>query len=135
MIPRAGIVSLAGVRGMRPALLLVALALPACQHVLEPADRVPLDPPEAYRVWWDATRACVGQPAAEFDRIRWWTATDQLADRLARGMWVSRHDIYLRPDKVATEAVVRHEMVHDLLQTKDHDSPLFRSCVNGSGGD
>lgn len=117
-----------GAGEMRRALLLL-LALTACRTAVEPADRVPLDPPDEYGGWWDATRQCVGQPQADFDRIRWWTATDVLVDQLASGLWVKDHDIYLRPEKVDGEGVVRHEMIHDLLQSGDHDSPFYRTCV------
>ncbi len=118
---------------MRRALLLL-LAVASCRTAVEPADRERFEPPADYRLWWDATRQCVGQPDAEFDRIRWWTATDVLKDDLASGLWVKEHDIYLRPDKMAAEVVVRHEMIHDLLQRGDHESAFYRSCVRVSSG-
>ena len=109
--------------------LAVAIGLSACRNAMEPADRAPLDPPAEYLAWWDATRTCAGLPDAHFGRVRWWTATDVLTEEKMSGLWVAEHDIYLRPDKVDAEIVIRHEMVHDLLQRGDHESPYFEECV------
>ncbi len=130
MIPRSTRVPSAPLSvGEMSRALLFLLAVTACRSAVEPADRVALDPPNEYRVWWNVTRQCVGRPEADFNRIRWWTATDVLVDELASGLWVRDHDIYLRPEKVDAERVVRHEMIHDLLQSGDHESPFFRTCV------
>ena len=118
-------------RSLGPVLraLVVVLAVAGCSNALAPQDRVRLDPPAEYRSWWDTTRECVGQPAADFGRIRWWMAYDGLKELKMKGLWVRRHDIYVRSDALATEIVVRHEMVHDLLQLGDHESGFFESCV------
>jgi hypothetical protein len=110
-------------------LLVPVLVLSACRSTLAPADRMPIVPPLEYRVWWDATRTCVGMPDADFEMIRWWSATDVLAENLMSGLWVAPHDIYIRPDKLDAEGVIRHEMVHDLLQRGDHESSFYGLCV------
>ncbi len=120
------------VAGLR-AIVVLTLGLVSCEHVtFTDIDRI--TPPDLYRGWWAETTACVGRPTAAFERVTWFTVT-RISEGEAEfgGYWRAPHQIYLRVDQALIGNVVRHEMVHDLLQLGSHNSPYFEVCVSGEG--
>ena len=113
--------------------LLPALFAVGCAEAgnLGPVNARPLDPPAIYQLWWRQVEACT-EFNARFDRVDWFEADELVnTERETRhmGAWKPPHSIYVRTGNVLSESVVKHEMVHELLQRKDHDMPLFRLCA------
>jgi hypothetical protein len=111
--------------------LAAALGLSCAESNFEPVAPQRLDPPEVYRTWWSEVESCVGTPAI-FERVRWYQA-EQLVNKDEgtnhAGAWLPPHTIYVRSDKLHFKAGVKHEIVHEILQRRDHDTPLFQSCA------
>ncbi len=113
-------------------LCLLPVLLGSCSEVaFEPVNPRPLDPPGIYRSWWAEVEACADVRAA-FERVSWYEA-DRLINREAGtehvGAWWPPHTIYVDSGYLLFEGGVKHEMLHDLLQTRDHSSPLFTRCA------
>ncbi|NNG15417.1 MAG: hypothetical protein HKM89_02970 [Gemmatimonadales bacterium] len=116
----------------RQAGLLLPLLVFACtQSNLEPENARPLEPPPSYHSWWAEVEGCTGI-SAPLARVRWYEA-ERLINREAGtehvGAWSPPHTIFIRSDRLLFEAGVKHEMVHDLLQVMEHDSPVFVRCA------
>ncbi|NIR43331.1 MAG: hypothetical protein GWN99_05275 [Gemmatimonadetes bacterium] len=111
--------------------LLAVLLLGCGESNFEPVAARPLEPPSTYRIWWGEVQECVGA-WAPFGRIRWYEA-EQIHNIEAgtdhRGAWKPPHSIYIDSEWVSFEPVVKHEMVHELLQRRDHDSLFFQACA------
>jgi hypothetical protein len=105
---------------------LVALVLlAACGF--DPGDDSPMTPPAVYREWWAKTEACSGL-RADFDRVQWSMVPGNsfpCASGKCAGHWEPGHRIYLAEDWTINEMVVRHEMLHDLLDRAGHPDPPF----------
>jgi hypothetical protein len=89
-------------------------------------------PPPDYRTWYAETEACTGLQG-NYDDIVWWLADSLEAphgSELVTGTWTAPHTIVFRRGYQGDVWVVRHEMIHDLLQTTAHPSPPFRLCDN-----
>lgn len=88
-----------------------------------------------YYTWFSEVAGCLGMAdratRARFDRIEWRQAhTIEHPDRgKALGLWTKPHRITIRQDQVHSEFVVKHEMVHDLLQDPAHPTPFFADCA------
>lgn len=112
--------------------LVIAVVAAGCTNSnFEPVEVSALRPPSIYRDWWRQVEACA-EARASFDRVSWYEARrvvdmDDGTDRV--GAWVPPHTIYVRSDRVLSEPAVKHEMVHEILQLRDHRSPLFRACA------
>jgi hypothetical protein len=52
---------------------------------------------------------------------------------LTYGLWVEPHLVLVSRSQIGNERMVRHEMLHDLLQSPEHDSPCFSLCLRPSG--
>lgn len=107
--------------------LALLLLLGGCRtFTAPPADH--LNPPVAYLAWWDATQTCAGL-TGEFGRITWYVTAERFAspDGLVAGWWASAHTITLAGLATDDEQTVRHEMLHDLLQSGDHPA-VFDTC-------
>ena len=114
-----------------PGPLLAALLLGCGESNFEPVAPRPLDPPLVYRIWWSEVEACIGTQAP-FERVRWYQAeniVDTDAGTEHDGAWYPPHTIYIRSDRLFYTKVIKHEMVHELLQRRDHDSLFFRACA------
>ena len=110
----------------------LCLAAAACSELnFEPVDARPLEPPPAYRVWWAEVELCTGTEGS-FDRVFWYEATE-IIDRergtLHSGAWKPPHSIFIRSGSLSNRRVVKHEMVHDLLQIRSHDLEVFERCA------
>lgn len=114
---------------------LLALALAGCSSPWEPEGAVPFDPPPIYKQWWVVTEECSGI-SGDYQRVQWYMvsarATSNQGDiggTLVVGLvwWVPPHQIYIAEPWVLRESVVRHVMLHDLLQD-EYDGPTFEIC-------
>jgi hypothetical protein len=97
------------------------------------APYLPFDAPALYREWWTQVEACANRTAA-FDRVEWQRVTDGADGTFAcgrarcSGAWAPPHTIYLAESHVWSEPLVKHEMVHDLIQSPNHFDQAFYSC-------
>lgn len=112
--------------------LLVAAIAASCiegSWTAEIVGRRPLEPLDIYREWWTATEDCSGITAS-FDRIDWYLATSITGDgAIARARWSEPHDIIVVAGYEDDPAVVRHEMLHDLLNgDRLHGDRLWDVC-------
>jgi len=115
-------------RGVRRVLAaaLWMMALSACSS-FDPEGDTPFTPPPEYRVWWNKTMACSGLKA-DFDRVHW-SVVDGYSFPCKSGQcvghWESSHHIWIAKDWLNDEMVVRHEMLHDLIDHAGHPNPPF----------
>ena len=85
---------------------------------------------ELYSEWWSKTEACSGRKA-DMSQVRFYAvdAPDGaigLNGTLAHGWWVRQGNrIYLPASALGEEWLVRHEMLHALLQRGSHPSSVF----------
>ena len=122
------------------ALLSIAAGALACRDIVYreptlPAGAEPFEPPGVYEDWWHETEACSGRQG-DFRRVRWYMVpnADYFAvdGRLYGGMWYSHfHYVVLASAFVSSAPVVRHEMLHDLLNRSDHPAEYFRERCAG----
>jgi len=83
--------------------------------------------PSEYRAWFRATEAC-SERGGDFDRIRWYVVPGRdFACPTGRcvARWEPGHRIYLAEHWQYNEMVVRHEILHDLLEQPGHPDPPF----------
>jgi hypothetical protein len=116
--------------------LLGAISLLAACETLGPPAPLPAGaelfaPPPDFRTWWARTEACSGQ-SGEMSRIEWYvvpgahTVETSLGPKV--GLWSHSSAgvrIILAGDYVGSELVVRHEMLHALLDREGHPSEYF----------
>jgi hypothetical protein len=97
-----------------------------------PDNAQPISPPAAYQDWWVATEACSGLDGSHRD-IEWYVvpgaSTFDTEDGPKVGLWSNSSAgmrIVLAGDYADSELVVRHEMLHALLDRDGHPSAYFR---------
>lgn len=103
--------------------LLVLLA--ACDFNI--AGSAPMEAPAVYREWWAETESCSGL-SGDFERIEWLVVPGYSFDCSSgqcAGHWRDGHRIYLAEEWMLNEMVVRHEMLHDLMNGGGHPNPPF----------
>lgn len=101
----------------------------ACRNPFVPLDATPLSPPAIYAELWQQVETCSGL-TSDWRRIDWFAVpTEQFAtpEGWAMGRWQPAHTIYLSDAGQRTYRTVKHEMLHDLLQSGDHP-PVFDAC-------
>jgi hypothetical protein len=84
-------------------------------------------PPAVYREWWAKTEACSGL-SGDYERVQWSVVPGHsfpCRSGQCAGHWEPSHHIYLSADWTTNEMVVRHEMLHDLLNQGGHPDPPF----------
>ena len=107
------------------------LLLSACSGFEEPdfpESAIPFAPPPEYRVWWEVLEGCSGH-RARFDDIRWFKAPfgDIRPDgKLAYGVWFARSNRIAVISNWESNALVRHEMLHAILQDGSHPDEFFK---------
>ncbi|MBK6487788.1 MAG: hypothetical protein IPF98_13135 [Gemmatimonadetes bacterium] len=114
-------------RHLRCAAALVVVVFTTASCRFEPDGAAPLDVPDAYRTWWADLERCA-QRSADFDRLRFWTVNGETfpcPDGPCAGRWQSPHHIYIAERWINHPALVKHEMLHDLLGTGDHPPATF----------
>jgi len=87
----------------------------------------PMEAPAIYREWWAKTEACSGL-SGDFDRVEWLMVPGESFDCKSGqcvGHWHPGHQIYIAEPYLENEMVVRHEMLHDLLNGGGHPNPPF----------
>jgi hypothetical protein len=108
----------------------------ACETPLGPLEPLPssalrFDPPEQYLSWWRLTEACSGR-THQPEGIKWYvvpmatsfaTSSGSLTAQWSRGSDGAR--IVISGAYQSSEMVVRHEMLHALLDRGDHPSQYF----------
>ncbi len=135
--PVRGTSTIARRRGVRNrvVLALLALAIPpgfgGCDDALavDVSNRRPLTPAPVYTDWWSEIESCSGQ-SGDMARVEWSIALAiKVNGRQVVGHWRPPHDILLREGKELDPLVVKHEMLHDLLQgDAAHSSPAWEDC-------
>ena len=102
-----------------------------CLESFAPAGAKEFTPPDIYRTWWAEVEACA-QLSGDFSRVEWYEVPGSRYDCSAyptgcAGSWHPPHTIYVAQAWENDPRVVKHEMLHDLLQRGDHP-PVFRTC-------
>lgn len=93
----------------------------------EPEHAVLFIPPPEYRAWFEATQACSGH-AGDFAKIEWYSVPGKefaCPSGQCVGRWEPDHKIYIAEHWIKHEMVVRHEMLHHLLDREGHPNPPF----------
>jgi len=122
-----------------PMYCLALLATLAACEALGPADPLPPSaqlvsaPPELYREWWAKTEACSGR-SGDFARVEWYVVpnvqTFQTAAGVKVGLWTHSSSgvrIIIAGNYAETELVVRHEILHALLDREGHPREYFQT--------
>jgi len=116
---------------------LPALLIPLLGCTTEPASALPdgaqeFVPPTAYQVWWASTEGCSGIRGT-LGRIKWYVvpgvSTFPTAEGEKVGIRIKTGDevrIVLAGNYVEHEMVVRHEMLHALLNRAGHPAEYFQ---------
>jgi hypothetical protein len=93
----------------------------------DPAGEKPMDAPAVYREWWAKTEVCSGL-VGDFARVQWQVVPGHsftCSSGACAGHWEPGHEIFIAGDWTQNEMVVRHEMLHDLLNRSGHPDPPF----------
>ncbi len=88
------------------------------------------NPPAIYRDWYQQEATCAGL-TGRFDAITWEVADSFMSapgQRTVFATWTAPHLIRLRRDQVMNEYLVKHEMLHDLVQSTAEPDPPFGAC-------
>jgi predicted small lipoprotein YifL len=122
---------------MRFALLITLLAATGCGSIIGPEytlppDAVPVAPGESYALWYAQAEACAGVDG-DFAAVRWFEVPgerwwDPLRQQYAIATWRHPHDIYITTANLDDEYVVKHEVIHDLLQGGASNDSRFGEC-------
>lgn len=108
---------------------------PAVSGSTFPAGAVPFTPPARYALWWSMTEACSGL-SADRSAVQWYVMPRQsifsVDGRIYEAIWFNAPDRIVLGENARTDAaLVRHEMLHVLLQRAGHPREAFL----GSCGD
>lgn len=125
-------------RTLRPALRAAcALALAACSEPTAPIpqDATEFTPPSHYAFWWSLTQQCSGR-TARYEDVRWYSVPAnyvavQNGDTLT-GEWFPRtNQIVLSQSGLKDPELIRHEMLHSLMNQTTHARDAFLTRCNG----
>jgi hypothetical protein len=99
---------------------IAALAFATCAWLFEPAPPPgeQMTPPEHFRAIWDSAQACTNTHG-DFNRVTWYQVAGNSFSGDAGpaiGTWYPPHSIAIAREWLTTDWVVKHEMIHDLLQ-------------------
>ncbi len=120
---------------LRALALLGTVAILSCE-MLGPAaplpdGAVPYEAPPVYQTWWSRTEACAGLAGA-LQEVRWYTVPNSRVFPTAAGPEVGRWsrggngiEIVIAGAYLDDEMVVRHEMLHALLDQSGHPAEYF----------
>jgi hypothetical protein len=117
-------------------LLALCAATTTCRGIFEPGfpmSAVRIPPPPQYRVWWEVVEKCSGHTRS-FDGVSWYRVPIgegiTLDGETAAGAWfASGNRIAIGDGWKQSGSLVRHEMLHAILQTGSHPAEYFReSC-------
>jgi hypothetical protein len=111
--------------------------LAACEMLAPPsplpATATVMSPPEQYRAWWTATESCSGLQG-RFESIQWYVVPDSMTFSTESGekvgLWSESSAgtrIIIAGAYANHELVVRHEMLHALLDREGHPPEYFQT--------
>ncbi len=139
-----------GVVSPRPGATLFACLLAcACEVTGLPGGAHRFAAPAQYRAWWALTEACSGL-RGDFSAVTWYVVPNadsfSLEGETVNGAWSSDGNRIVLGASVTTDgSLVRHEMLHALLQSGKHPRKQFladcgdivvciEQCVTDAGG-
>ena len=107
------------------------MLLMACVQVWEPNGLQRFDPPPIYEKWWAATKECSGL-SGDYRKVEWYVVPGEMivapTGEMGKAWWVEPHRIYVATLWVKNEHLIRHEMLHELLQVAGHHWSAFERC-------
>ena len=122
-------------RSLLAVVLLLGLGACALPHAagapLAPVERAWAVPTlELYQQWWAKTEACAKRQGklegVAFYAVDAPSGAIKLGEEIAHGWWIRNGNrIYLPANALGEEWLVRHEMLHALLQTGTHPAAIF----------
>lgn len=114
-------------------LVTLTLLLPlACADPFAPPGAIRSDPPLNAAALWAKAEACSGL-SGDWRRVRWFALPETHFTgpdgREHGGWWSAPHNIYVGTPvtQQQTDALIEHEMLHDLTQSGAH-GPVFAAC-------
>lgn len=92
------------------------------------AGTVRMVPLSQYHGWWAEVEDC-SDTTGDFDRVDWYRTRSFTAGPDIVGQWSPPHTITIRLGYEYDETVVKHEILHDLLEgDRFHDEPAWQIC-------
>lgn len=88
--------------------------------------------PAVYQQWWAKTEACAGK-YGDFRRVRWYSIPGygfDCPDGRCAGRWQTDDRIFIAEDFRDYEMVVRHEMLHAILDRTGHPEREFKQLCH-----
>ncbi|HWZ59002.1 MAG TPA: hypothetical protein VNW46_08520 [Gemmatimonadaceae bacterium] len=116
--------------GIGLAVAVVMAGAIACTHDLgPPAGSQQFTPPARYKAWWRLTESCSGL-TGDFSKVRWYRVPNSdsfsLEGSAVNGAWYADGNrIALGDSEMNNGALVRHEMLHALMQSGGHPRSQF----------
>ena len=120
-----------------PSILAFVVVAAGCYSILgpeltAPPDAEPTAPLPEYATWYAQVEQCTGVTGS-FSAVRWFAVPhlnwwDPVFEQHTTGTWREPHDIYLAEGEMTNARLVKHEMVHDLLQGGYVYDPRFERC-------
>lgn len=111
--------------------LLPLVALLACEPPLFPPDATQYTPPLRYRTLWRTVESCGGS-SGDFEAVSWWATQRSPAGAgqpdAAGAWWPDRNAIYIKTPFLNSDQVIRHEMLHAVLQDGAHGAVFLGAC-------
>lgn len=118
--------------------LFLALLLCSCELFSSlPGGAERFDPPAIYREWWSFTEECSGI-TGDYDRVNWYRIPGDSSFPVGNGSDANAawdHDgnrIIIAGSAVFAGDLVRHEMLHALLQASGHPRDAFITHCDGT---
>jgi hypothetical protein len=109
-----------------------------------------VSPPQSFKLWWNDISECSGL-FGDFEIIKWFRVKNEYMpcnndNGICNGGWKTPHEIYLSNgiffrlnfekssrEQREAEIVVKHEMLHDLLDGGRNHPAVFDSCQVRTG--
>ena len=117
--------------------IVAAGLLASCEHLVDPplpAGAVRFTPPPVYSVWWEMTKSCSGINRS-LESVDWYEAGGNgfsINGELVSAYWsAAGNQIILHSSVVRNGQIVRHEMLHALVQSKGHSREAFIAACGG----
>jgi hypothetical protein len=119
-------------------LLAAMVVVHACEMPTAPGfpeSAIPFEPPPAYAMWWELTAACAGVNR-DFDSVRWFVVPGARSipygDAEYQGLWYrAGNRIVLAEQSTRRGGLVRHEMLHALIERAAHPAEYYRRRCGG----
>ena len=120
-------------------LALLSLAIVVCSSATEPKlpnDAEEFSPPPVYSTWWNMTQAC-SRLTGSVSGVTWYSTAEVVHDLstgdVIAGYWVSGSNrVVLNSSVMMDGGIVRHEMLHALIQHGGHPRSQFLGNCAGT---